>query len=482
MKKLLFSEFIRRLIFFLILTGYYTSAQAFQSDIGSVHFAKDSIVKRSYCETGNCPYYNIQLKYPKFLNTSYPVLAQMLNNKVQEVLVAHVKQFMAKTGDAYKSQPSQYGTYASTLLGSFDMKSSQNNLLSFKLTINEVLPLTQGYPKTHTYAFNYDIVQGTELPENEVPIAEVKQKFRKQYLARPKDNLIKICKMYHLDHRNFRRWNGVEPNNKVYAHQYYYVAAPINRLKYTAIEGDGVFKICRKFEVHISEFLRWNQLEKNSEIQVEQVYYVSPPPPAQIANNNNDQPAVVVPEPKEEIKQTVVKYKAKRGDTVSEICVKFGITSANFRRWNRLSKRAKIYAGRVYYVSKPPKPKLARGTKYKVRRGDTMSEICVKFGISSANFRRWNKLSKKSKIYAGKRYYVSNPAKGKTIEKNTTTDNKLNNNEVVVTHIVRTGDTISKICKQYGITPEQFRRWNKFTRRSRIKVGTTYYVFNPDEK
>lgn len=449
-----------------------------QDNIGTVNFDQDSLAKKSYCVAGDCPYYTIQINYPKFLENNYPVLAKSLNKKVKNLLYGHVQSFLEKVQKAYKAQPEQYSKSASTLLGNFEMKSSQDNLLSFKIIVQEVVPLIAGYPKKHEHTFNYDIIQGSELGDGEVSVNEVKQ--RKQHLAKRRENLIKLCKRYRLDRDDFKRWNGVAANNKIYANQYYYVTPPIVRAKYLAQEGDGLFQICRKFEIHVTEFMRWNQLEKDARLLVEKAYYVSPPPATQIV----EKPQVAVVndiKEKEEVKevQKVKTYKAKRGDTVSEICAKFNISAADFRRWNRLGRRSKIYAGKTYYVQKPVQTiAQSKNGQYKVRRGDTVSEICVKFGINSADFRRWNKLQRKDKIYAGKTYYITAP-KGTSAP--TKKDKLKKNDEIVVTYIAKTGDTVALVCKKHKITEAQFRRWNKLRRNTRLKAGKTYYVFSPED-
>lgn len=471
--------------FLWLLIGLCANLQA-QDNIGTVNFDHDSLAKKSYCTAGDCAYYTINIQYPKFLETNYPVLAKTLNNKVKSLLYGQVQDFLQKVDEVYKAEPQKYGKTASTLLGNFEMKSSQDNLLSFKITVKELIPFVMGYPKQHEHTFNYDIIQGSELGEQEVVINDTKQ--RKQHLAKRKESLIKLCKRYKLNRQDFKRWNGVAANNKIYANQYYYVAPPITRPQYRAQEGDGLYQICRKFEVHVTEFMRWNQLEKTASLLVDKAYHISPPLTTEIV----EKPQVAAVDPKDKVEdvkdeQKVKTYKARRGDTVSEICVKFNISTADFRRWNRLGRRSKIYAGKTYFVQKPTRTiaKSSNG-KYKVRRGDTVSEICVRFGISSADFRRWNKLSRKGKIYAGKTYYVAAPDGGKTSttkEDNTTNKKEKlqKNDEIVVTYIAKTGDTISEICKKHKITEAQFRRWNKLRRNSQLKAGKTYYVFNPED-
>lgn len=92
-------------------------------------------------------------------------------------------------------------------------------------------------------------------------------------------------------------------------------------------------------------------------------------------------------------------YKIKCGDTLSKIAVKFHITVQELCEWNHIANPNKIYAGDVIFVSPPLDPQF---TEYTIRRGDTLSGIAKKFGTTIKQIMEDNPFIKDpNKIYAG---------------------------------------------------------------------------------
>jgi len=330
---------------------------------------------------------------------------------------------------------------------------------------------------------------------------------RKSLVVRSKQTLSQICRRYKISREDFRRWNGIEPtSNKVLADQLYYVEPPIIREKYLAQEQDGILSICKKFDIHLSEFLRWNNLEKGDELLVEQAYFISPPV----------QNALVIEEPqveKKQIEKPVIKkptkpqqkrrfIKVRRGNTIGGICLKYKIKSADFRRWNGLSRSAKIYIGKRYWVSAP-----VDRPAYIAKSGADIASLCKNFEIHLSEFLRWNHLAKDDQLLVGKAYWVSPPkdrvlpvdeptkftpkestptaikesTKDKPQKKNPTPKKQLKK-EVKRRFIkVRRGDTIGEICLRHKISKADFRRWNNLGRNSKIYAGKRYWISGPVE-
>jgi len=91
-------------------------------------------------------------------------------------------------------------------------------------------------------------------------------------------------------------------------------------------------------------------------------------------------------------------YKIKWGDTLSRIAVKFHVTVKELCLWNNISNPNKIYAGDVIYVEAP----LDDFIEYKIKRGDTLSAIAKNFGTTIKQIMEDNPFIKDpNKIYAG---------------------------------------------------------------------------------
>ncbi len=88
-------------------------------------------------------------------------------------------------------------------------------------------------------------------------------------------------------------------------------------------------------------------------------------------------------------------YTVRSGDTLGAIADAHGIGLSTLRRLNGMGKRAtRIYAGQELVVSEASAPTSVAGVAdanaYRIRRGDTLSTIARKFGVSVEELRQWN--------------------------------------------------------------------------------------------
>lgn len=94
-----------------------------------------------------------------------------------------------------------------------------------------------------------------------------------------------------------------------------------------------------------------------------------------------------------------VTYRIKRGDTLSRIAVKFRVTVQDLCKWNNIANPNKIYTGDVIFVSPPIEPEFI---EYIIKRGDTLSGIAKKFGTTIKQIMADNPYIKDpNKIYTG---------------------------------------------------------------------------------
>jgi len=89
-------------------------------------------------------------------------------------------------------------------------------------------------------------------------------------------------------------------------------------------------------------------------------------------------------------------YTVKYGDTLSEICAKYGLSVDAIAKLNHIDKDV-IYVGQVLKL----KGSAPTAKYHKVVAGDTVSELAAKYGSTSAQIKAWNKLDKNYTIYAG---------------------------------------------------------------------------------
>ncbi len=109
--------------------------------------------------------------------------------------------------------------------------------------------------------------------------------------------------------------------------------------------------------------------------------------------------------------------------------------------------------------------------RHTVRRGETLSGIADKYGVNIGELAKANRIRTSSRLTVGKRLTIpgdsdATPVVGavQEVEKPRSTA------EGDGTHVVKRGDTLFDIAKNYNISLEQLRAWNNLSERSRISV------------
>lgn len=126
---------------------------------------------------------------------------------------------------------------------------------------------------------------------------------------------------------------------------------------------------------------------------------------------------------KEEKKASVVVHKVKRGETLSGIATRYGVSMNDLKEWNPkgITRKNEVLSGaslRVYQNGAAPaaakktsaktsaktkktEKKSARPKRYKVRRGESLNSIADKFGVKVSDLRKNNPRLKKGTLKAG---------------------------------------------------------------------------------
>lgn len=182
-----------------------------------------------------------------------------------------------------------------------------------------------------------------------------------------------------------------------------------------------------------------------------------------------------------------VRHRIRRGESVSTIAARYGVSQYAILQANNLSRRSTIYAGKQLIVPVPlDRSQTSRTYRkyeaedgiYTVRSGDTMWDIARAFGTSVDALRRSNYIERGSRIYVGQKMKI--PASAAKLEEKSkkssspgTYASRGSSTQSVgkSKHKVRSGDTLWDIARMYGTTTANIRRLNGLGRKSRIYPG-----------
>ena len=180
-----------------------------------------------------------------------------------------------------------------------------------------------------------------------------------------------------------------------------------------------------------------------------------------------------------------VKHKIRKGETVSTIASRYGVSQYAIFEANNLNRRSRIYAGKTIIVpvpldgsgspSRKQKNRAVSGENtYIVQKGDNLWDISRSFGTSPNALRRLNYLGNSSRIYVGQ--VLKLPGSKKTARKTPKKDYDRQPAGNTETYMVKRGDTVWDIARSFGTTTATIRRLNGLSRSGRIYVGQKLLV------
>ncbi|WP_010099547.1 LysM peptidoglycan-binding domain-containing protein [Ornithinibacillus scapharcae] len=189
-------------------------------------------------------------------------------------------------------------------------------------------------------------------------------------------------------------------------------------------------------------------------------------------------------------------YKVQSGDSLWKIAQKHNITISQLKSLNNLTTEI-IFPNQVLKTQKDlPNNKTSNKTEstkekpkqtaspnttskitYTVKSGDTLSAIASKHKVSLSNLIQWNNLNT-TLIYPGNVLVINKSVY--TEKQNNTlkpeTEKPINTNPISTKgYTVKSGDTLSKIASQYGVTIADLKKWNKLNS-DMIYIGQKLHI------
>jgi len=101
---------------------------------------------------------------------------------------------------------------------------------------------------------------------------------------------------------------------------------------------------------------------------------------------------------------------ATQDDTLTSIAQTFHVTTKELAEANGLHTNDSLHADEELAIPVPPPPVISAHMRYRVRRGDTMVTLADRFGVTTSQLRRWNRLHG-NRLPVGRSIYVSEPVR-----------------------------------------------------------------------
>lgn len=153
----------------------------------------------------------------------------------------------------------------------------------------------------------------------------------------------------------------------------------------------------------------------------------------------------------------------RRGETLSAIASRYGVSINTLMKWNSLRNANVIYIGQRLVVQQASGDRSTKSGIHVVRRGETLSALARRYGASVSAIRQANGL-RSNMIYVGQRLKIPNMTSSPGAQPNPPSG-------TATYHIVRRGDTLGSIARRYGTTVQRLADLNGITNTSLIRIG-----------
>lgn len=238
--------------------------------------------------------------------------------------------------------------------------------------------------------------------------------------------------------------------------------------------GETLYSIARKYGVEVGEIRKLNNFTSDDNIRAgeeititQKVALKNAPEKQNLAVQSTKKNSSTA---NSEVK--VVKHKVKRGETLAQIADEYNVSIINIKTTNKLRSNS-VKKGQVLKieineaVASAIEPE-QKPVIHKVRRGENISTIAARYGVTEDQLKEWNEKSiEGNTIFANSRLkiYPSNDSKGSAQPKSK--DIKVSPKY----YRVQSGDTLYEISKKFGVSMDQLIAKNKHIKADRLNIG-----------
>jgi membrane-bound lytic murein transglycosylase D len=263
-----------------------------------------------------------------------------------------------------------------------------------------------------------------------------------KHTVRSGESLSVIARKYGVSMYEIARVNGISNYHRIRAGQVLTipygggVSLPENPGIHVVSRGETLTSVAHRYGLRVNDIAAWNDLRSRDLIYPGQKLIVSMDAVATARLSG----------------ETLV-HVVRKGESVWTIAASYGASCRDVLNTNGLRSSDRIYPGQKLKI---PAGGSCNAVVHTVRKGDTISGIAEKYGVSTSSVLRENGMKPPDRIYPGEKIKV--PAAGTP-------------GEEIVIHSVRRGETITSIARKYGASSQAVLKENGLGPRDTIYPG-----------
>jgi len=195
-----------------------------------------------------------------------------------------------------------------------------------------------------------------------------------------------------------------------------------------------------------------------------------------------------------------VTHKVQRGETLSRIAHKYGVSASTLANTNNLSTKTKLRRGQPIkipvivsqkyaaseVIKKNSSSKIASTVKpkamaqqklirYRVKSGDSLFELAQRFNTTPSQIRKLNGINKKDYLIQG--HIIKMPLRTSPAQNDDNFIDKATHK--VLIYIVKSGDTLWGIAQSFGTSLRSLKDWNNLMNPRKLKPGQRLKIYLP---
>ncbi len=170
-------------------------------------------------------------------------------------------------------------------------------------------------------------------------------------------------------------------------------------------------------------------------------------------------------------------HKVKSGETISSIALKYGLKSEDIISLNDLQNSNFISVGQSIRLPQRQSEKIIKDEYiYTVVSGDTLSKIALNNGVSQQELIDLNDLQSAHQVYINQKLKLPGESQSK---KSINQSRQLTSNKVKY-HTVSSGDTLSTISRKYGVPINELINVNSLDNPNSLIIGKRLLLNNEE--